>query len=327
MPLISVIVPVYKVEKYLARCIDSIVKQSFKDFELILVDDGSPDKCPSICDEYAKKHENVITLHKENGGQASARNYGIEYALQKSNSRYLTFVDSDDWIHVKYLELLYNNLVKNDVAVCCCSFSRTSMLKVEDVTIDDYDIYIGKTEKLWGEKKLNIAVAWGKLYKKDLFLKIRFPDKVIYEDMRTIPRVLLPQEQIAIINCPLYYYYFREESTMNSELTTNKYNDCFDCFKEMTLYFIEYGYYDALYHWFQVYFRWQFFSNKRFTYEYLRYIYRHKIFLSGLHSFFPFDKYEEEYSKMYSKLYIRIMQKLEKIGWFRIWQRDKGLRK
>ena len=106
MPLISVIVPVYKVEEYLSRCVDSILSQTFEDFELILIDDGSPDNCGKICDEYTKKDNRVHVIHQENGGLSSARNAGIDWAFENSDSEWLTFIDSDDWVHIQYLDLL-----------------------------------------------------------------------------------------------------------------------------------------------------------------------------------------------------------------------------
>ena len=111
MPLISVIVPVYKVEEYLNRCVDSILSQTFTDFELILIDDGSPDNCGKICDEYAQKDNRVCVIHKKNGGLSSARNTGIDWAFKNSNSQYITFVDSDDLITKDYLEKL-NDAIK-----------------------------------------------------------------------------------------------------------------------------------------------------------------------------------------------------------------------
>ena len=102
-PLISVIIPVYKVEKYLNKCVDSVLNQTYKNLEIILVDDGSPDKCPEICDEYAKKDDRIKIIHKQNGGLSDARNVGIE----KSTGEYITFIDSDDYVDSNYIEQLY----------------------------------------------------------------------------------------------------------------------------------------------------------------------------------------------------------------------------
>ena len=104
MPQISVIVPVYKVEAYLARCVDSVLAQTFSDFDLILVDDGSPDNSGAICDEYAEKDPRIVVIHQKNGGLSAARNAGIEWAFAHSNSQWLNFIDSDDWVHPEYLD-------------------------------------------------------------------------------------------------------------------------------------------------------------------------------------------------------------------------------
>ena len=115
MPQISVIVPVYKVEPYLRRCVDSILAQTFTDFELILVDDGSPDNSGAICDEYAQKDARVHVIHQENGGLSAARNAGIDWVFAHSDSQWLTFVDSDDWVHPEYLERLYHAVLEHNV--------------------------------------------------------------------------------------------------------------------------------------------------------------------------------------------------------------------
>ena len=131
---ISVIVPVYNVEKYLNRCIDSILAQTFTDFELILVDDGSPDNCGKICDEYAAKDSRIHVIHKANGGLSDARNAGIDWAFANSNSEWVTFMDSDDWIPDNYLFELYHACVQNLSQVAICDYvlysSNTSFSSV-----------------------------------------------------------------------------------------------------------------------------------------------------------------------------------------------------
>ena len=112
MAKISVIVPVYKVEQYLRRCVDSILSQTFSDFELILIDDGSPDRCGEICDEYKQRDGRVVVIHQSNGGLSAARNTGIIWSLENSDSDWLTFVDSDDWVHSEYLERLFRAVNK-----------------------------------------------------------------------------------------------------------------------------------------------------------------------------------------------------------------------
>ena len=125
MPAISVIVPVYKVEKYIHRCVDSILGQTFTDYELILVDDGSPDNCGAICDEYAVKDSRIVVIHQENGGLSAARNTGIDWSFANSDSRWLTFIDSDDWVHPEYLQRLLAAAVEHNVSVSICGYAQT----------------------------------------------------------------------------------------------------------------------------------------------------------------------------------------------------------
>ena len=117
-PIISIIVPIYKTEKQLGRCIDSILSQTFTDFELILIDDGSPDRCPELCDDYEKQDNRIRVIHKKNEGQARARNIGLDLA----KGQYIGFVDSDDYIERDMYEKLYSALVKNNADLCICGY-------------------------------------------------------------------------------------------------------------------------------------------------------------------------------------------------------------
>ena len=125
MPEISVIVPVYKVEQFIHRCVDSILLQSFYDFELILVDDGSPDQCGAICDAYAAADNRIHVIHQKNGGLSAARNTGIDYVMANSKSHWLTFVDSDDWLHPQTLEVLLKAAEENNSRVSVCGYRET----------------------------------------------------------------------------------------------------------------------------------------------------------------------------------------------------------
>lgn len=138
MAEISIIVPVYKVEKYLKRCVDSILNQTFEDFECILVDDGSPDRCGEICEEYGKKDSRIKVLHQKNQGQGSAKNAGLKIA----EGQYICFVDSDDWIEKNYLEIMYTHAVKYDVDVVMCGYR---MVFFDGLTRRDKDIVVNKS--------------------------------------------------------------------------------------------------------------------------------------------------------------------------------------
>lgn len=154
-PLISVIVPVYNVEKYLDKCVDSIVNQTYKNLEIILVDDGSPDNCPKMCDDWARKDKRIRVIHKKNGGVSSARNLGINNA----NGECIGFVDSDDWIEKKYIQKLYETLIQEgaDIALCGCNrVTGTNIEKINakgtDEIVDSYQYLLytlNPQKRLW----------------------------------------------------------------------------------------------------------------------------------------------------------------------------------
>jgi glycosyltransferase involved in cell wall biosynthesis len=210
-PKISIIVPVYKVEPYIRKCIDSILTQTFTDFELILVDDGSPDNCGRICDEYAQKDGRVKVIHKENGGQATARNMALDIA----KGDYIGFVDSDDWIELDMYEMLYDMCITNDCEIANCS----SNIYYKDRVIVNGGFPLTIHNKNQGMKaviegKLYDEVVWTKLFKRNLLLDIRFPVGVMYEDTAFTYRVIHKSEKICCIGIPKYNYIKRDNSTM-----------------------------------------------------------------------------------------------------------------
>lgn len=221
--MISIIVPVYNVEKYIHRCIDSIISQTFSDFELILIDDGSPDNCGKICDEYAEKDSRVVVLHQNNQGQALARNNALDYVFANNNSEWIAFIDSDDWIHSKYLETLYFAARKENSQISACGFVESS---AETPKIDENKLFptMISPECFYCEKNVNAIVPWGKLYQKVLFQDIRFPDVRICEDEYTIYKVLFKCKYISFINQPLYAYFKNRNSVMNSNWSPEKMN-------------------------------------------------------------------------------------------------------
>lgn len=222
MPTISVIVPVYNVEKYIHRCIDSILAQTYSDFELILVDDGSPDGCPAICDEYAQEDSRVHVIHKLNGGLSDARNAGLDWMFANSGSRYVTFIDSDDWVHPQFLELLLRAVTEYQVDVGVCTFERPERYLHEQMTSRE----LGAAEKLTVEDLLiqhewNYNYAWGKLYWRELFREIRYPKGKNFEDTFTTYRVLFAARQEAVVwlDQPLYFYFRNEAGITRSPWT------------------------------------------------------------------------------------------------------------
>jgi glycosyltransferase involved in cell wall biosynthesis len=205
MAKISVIVPVYKVEPYLHRCVDSILAQTFTDFELILVDDGSPDNCGSICDEYAEKDCRVHVIHQENGGLSAARNAGIDWVFANSDSEWLSFVDSDDWVSTLFLENLYSAIKQTNLLISACPYQR-----VEAYSLYHCDIS-SATSVNWDDFYLNdpvnAIIAWNKLYNKELFNNLRYPVNRIHEDQFLTYKLLYKAGKIAIIPNALYYYF------------------------------------------------------------------------------------------------------------------------
>lgn len=215
MPKISVIVPVYKVEPYLRRCIDSILAQTFEDFELILVDDGSPDGCPAICDEYAEKDNRIRVIHKENGGLSSARNAGIDWVFENSDSEWITFVDSDDWIHSEMLKILYNAVIENDVHISVCDYyistERKGIVNVSKIRMKK----IGPEEAYVRRGGL-IDMAWGKLCHRECFRTVRYPTGKIFEDAWTMYKIFFSVKAVVMINEKLYCYFVNENSITRS---------------------------------------------------------------------------------------------------------------
>jgi len=217
MPEISVIVPVYRVEKFLERCVESILRQSFYNFELILVDDGSPDNCGAICDSYAEADNRIHVIHQKNGGLSAARNTGIDYVMTNSRSHWLAFVDSDDWVHPDYLQQLYTVARQTLCKISACGFFRTEGgafpeeqdLSVQCLSADDY--YCGQMHD--GVT----AVAWNKLYHRSLFKKLRYPIGKLHEDEFTTYQAVYQAGKVGVTPAQLYAYYQNPEGIMRSE--------------------------------------------------------------------------------------------------------------
>ena len=221
MPKITVVVPVYKVERYLSRCVDSILTQTFSDFELVLVDDGSPDNCGKMCDEYEKCDKRVHVIHRENGGLSAARNSGIEWALTYSDSDWITFIDSDDWIHKQYLELLLKAANDKKVNVVIGTFVRTDGEKElsEDITCS---VGVYDSEEYWMKNQTNATIACGKLYQKEDFHELRYPEGKLHEDQYTTYQILFKNSKIAVIEEPIYYYFINTEGITKSQWTPRR---------------------------------------------------------------------------------------------------------
>ena len=212
MPQISVIVPVYKVEKYIRKCIDSILSQSFKDFELWLVDDGSPDNCGTICDDYAQQDVRVKVIHKKNGGLSDARNA----ALDVMNGKYVFFVDSDDWVSEDALESMYSALERTGAKV-----ATGNILSVhEDGVVKQLYVPTQEEKILLREEILTTLLqpcACNRLYDVELFRTLRYPVGRLYEDAFIYHKILAQIDRMVLVGRNTYYYRIRSGSIMNSE--------------------------------------------------------------------------------------------------------------
>ena len=221
MAKISIVVPVYKVEKYIERCINSILNQTFTNFELILVNDGSPDRCGAICNDYSKRDKRIKVIHKKNEGLSAARNAGIKVAT----GEYIAFVDSDDFINKNMYKVLYENAIKYDADISMCQFKYIYPNDVIDESLEFYSgevlIYnnIQALEMLYKEKRLQFIVAWNKLYKKKLFCDISYDYGRTHEDEFIIHKLLYKSNRITFSLEEMYYYLQREGSIMKSNFS------------------------------------------------------------------------------------------------------------
>ncbi len=240
MPTISVIVPVYNVEKYIHRCVDSILGQTFEDFVLILVDDGSPDNCGAICDEYAAKDSRVVVIHQENGGLSAARNAGIDWASANSDSQWLSFIDSDDWVHPEYLQRLLDAALDHNASVSICGYAQTDGKK-PIIAPESLMPVAWNTEEFYVEHNVNATIACGKLYRKECFAQIRYPLGKLHEDEFITYQILFRFPTVAVIQAPLYFYYTNPTSITKSGMTRFK-TDAFDAIEEQIAYFRQEGF-------------------------------------------------------------------------------------
>ena len=230
MPQISIIVPVYKVEPYLRRCVDSILNQTFTDFELILVDDGSPDNCGVICDEYAAKDSRVHVIHQKNSGVSAARNAGLARAFA-NGCQWVAFVDSDDWVHTRYLEVLYCTAVENAVLFSYCGFCYVQEGEAvsENTLPDALRVNIHSPEDVIYSRNAGIVMSYvcRCLFHIRLLPGIRFPEGRLWDDAYVFPEIIFRTERVAEVNAKLYYYLQRKGSTVNSNWSIAKLDELY----------------------------------------------------------------------------------------------------
>lgn len=213
--LFSIIVPVYNVEKYLDKCLASILRQTFKNFECIIIDDGSPDNSNAIIDKYVKLDQRFKVIHQKNMGISAARNAGLDIA----KGEYVVFVDSDDYIADDYLEKFALKIADTDADIVICGFieaykdyEKNKVFAVESTEVIKQNILAD----IWP------SYVWNKCYKKDLFTNIRFPVGKIFEDILTIPELCLYAQKIVCIPDKLYYYNRQNENSITTNMSSEK---------------------------------------------------------------------------------------------------------
>lgn len=225
--MISVIVPVYNVEEYLERCVNSLLGQSYKDIEILLIDDGSTDKSSEICDAYRQQDSRVRVFHKKNGGQSEARNLGLE----KAKGKFLSFVDSDDYVSPDYLSSLYTMMVQKNADISICSYQKTKSDTIERYdSITEFDTLLLHSEETLENmlyRKGIDSYCCGKLYRKNLFDEIRFPVGELFEDVKIMYKIYDRANLIAFNSAKLYFYYQRLGSTIHSDFSLRKMDQVF----------------------------------------------------------------------------------------------------
>ena len=209
---ISVIVPVYNVEKYLRKCLDSLVNQTFKDYEVILVNDGSTDNSANIINEYLSKYPFIKCFKKENGGMSSARNVGLDNA----SGEYLAFVDSDDFVEIFFLEKLYQKAIETESDVVVCNYHALN--EEEKRTINCHMMFSPEDKR---EYLLSPPMVWNKLIKRNIFEKIRFKEGIFYEDLDICVKMLPYINKVSFVDEPLYNYYLQHSGSVMTQKTFN----------------------------------------------------------------------------------------------------------
>ena len=233
--VVSVIIPIYNVEKYIVKCVQSVINQSYKQLEILLIDDGSTDSSGEICDTLLVEDSRIKVFHKENGGLSSARNYGIEQAT----GDYITFIDSDDYVHINFIESLLDLIIQFESELSFLemglvdefgNFLKKPISKVERGSLDT-------SQALWEmclNKKTGVS-ACSKLYKRELFDQIRFPEGKIFEDIATIPYVMANAKRVSFSTDRMYYYVQRAGSITHSPIVSKDYT-IFEAFDKLLLF-------------------------------------------------------------------------------------------
>ena len=249
--LITVIIPVYNVERYIIKCIDSVIFQTYTNLEILLIDDGSTDESGKICDTYVKKDKRIKVSHKTNGGLSSARNCGLNHAT----GEYIAFIDSDDFVKNNFIQTLYERIIieKSDIAVCNFDYvDENGNIVPEYPLIAADEKQLLNKKQFWESFFLHGAVnvvAWNKLYKKSIFDSVRYFEGHIHEDVFIIPEIIEQVKWISFVKESLYCYLKRDNSIVGKVKTTNTF-DIDKIYADLTLaeYFENNGYFEIFSH-------------------------------------------------------------------------------
>lgn len=235
------IVPVYQVEKYIAQCIESVLNQTFKDFELLLIDDGSKDQSGSICDLYAAKDDRILVIHTENRGAAATRNVGLDHA----SGRYITFLDGDDYLDEHMIARMYEEIEHSEYDMVVCDFLNllpdeedNFIVHLQEKTVNGREVL----EHLKNERNYGLwTIVWNKIYKREVLENLRFPDGKYFEDEFFSNQLYLFSNQIHVIPDVLCYHRVLASSTMNTQKIEN-YLDLLDALQERLDIYFKYDY-------------------------------------------------------------------------------------
>ncbi|MEY2701520.1 MAG: hypothetical protein RLY43_140 [Bacteroidota bacterium] len=218
---LSIIIPIFNVEDYLIKCLDSVINQTYTNTEIILVNDGSQDKCQSICNEYSLIHNNIIVIHKDNGGLSSARNAGLD----KATGEYIAFVDSDDWIDADMYKTLIGLIEDNNADIAACDFKEVYIDKTVfhnnsgNVTIFNKEEAINSLVTVKNSVRFEV---WNKVFKRELIGDLRFKERQVFEDVFFDRNIFLKLKKLVYIDKPFYNYLKTRQGNTNSYFNENK---------------------------------------------------------------------------------------------------------
>ena len=236
-PLVSIIVPIYNADKYLTRCLSSIVNQTYTNLEIILINDGSTDTSLTICNEYAKKDKRIVLVNKTNEGASAARNTGI----RKSSGEYVAFMDADDWIVSNYIEQLMEPFKNENIDISICNYQICNdYISTPSESNHIFFFFFAREYLLENQKKSNLTtiVPWGKIFKKKIISGIFFPEGLHFEDEATIYKFFYASKQIAKCNYKAYFY-FQSKNGLTKSVCPNYPEDAVLVFEEKYRFFKE----------------------------------------------------------------------------------------